>query len=412
MQALHLQSQQTPNGHSNSDTQTKKKNKKTKYRMTTKVFFLLIIIAAVITNPSIAQYKIKFSGQASAYTLYHFEDKTPLWAGGRYIPQLNSKFKATEKTFIDFEASANIYGNMGIRPFDSLSADGNIKPYRLWARYSGEQFEVRLGLQKINFGSASILRPLMWFDQMDPRDPLQITDGVWSLLGRYYFLDNTNVWLWGLYGNKEAKAWEVGSTDQSMPELGGRIQTPVPGGEAAFSYHFRKSDLSGLNPLVPGIDKIPEHRFGIDAKWDVEIGFWAEASLTHKSKDAGPLNNTIMANIGADYTFNVGSGLSVIAEQLFASTSEEIFEFNSGITFSALSLNYPLSIFDNLSAIVYFDWKNKNPYNFITWKRQYNQFSFHLMGFWNPEQFSLPQQENAGLLFSGKGIQFMIVFNH
>ena len=68
-------------------------------------------------------------------------------------------------------------------------------------RYSSDQFELRLGLQKINFGSASMLRPLMWFDQMDPRDPLHLTDGVWGLLARYYFLNNANIWLWGLYGN-------------------------------------------------------------------------------------------------------------------------------------------------------------------------------------------------------------------
>jgi len=56
----------------------------------------------------------------------------------------------------------------------------------MWIRLSTKQFELRAGLQKINFGSATLLRPLMWFDKIDPRDPLQLTDGVYALLARYY----------------------------------------------------------------------------------------------------------------------------------------------------------------------------------------------------------------------------------
>ena len=67
------------------------------------------------------------------------------------------------------------------------STDFRFKPYRLWLRYSTSHLEIRAGLQKINFGSSNILRPLMWFDKMDFRDPLMLTDGVYALLGRYYF---------------------------------------------------------------------------------------------------------------------------------------------------------------------------------------------------------------------------------
>ena len=88
---------------------------------------------------------------------------------------------------IDFEASANLYGTFAFHPFDEAHSDGGLKPYRLWTRYSSDQFELRLGLQKINFGSASMLRPLMWFDQMDPRDPLHLTDGVWASAGTLLF---------------------------------------------------------------------------------------------------------------------------------------------------------------------------------------------------------------------------------
>ena len=88
---------------------------------------------------------------------------------------------------------------------------------------------VRGGLQKINFGSANLLRPLMWFDQIDPRDPLQLTDGVWGILGRYYFLNNANIWVWGLIGNDQRKGWEVIPSVKNKPEFGFRVQMPIPG---------------------------------------------------------------------------------------------------------------------------------------------------------------------------------------
>ena len=181
-------------------------------------------------------------GQVSISTNFNSNNPLPVIAGGRYIPALNYGIRLSNQKLIDFEASANIYGSFAFHPFDTSFADGNLKPYRLWARYSDDQFELRLGLQKINFGSASMLRPLMWFDQMDPRDPLQLTDGVWALLSRYYFLNNASIWLWGLYGNHDPRAWEMIPTNKSIPEFGGRIQIPVPRGEMAVSYNHRMAD--------------------------------------------------------------------------------------------------------------------------------------------------------------------------
>ena len=55
------------------------------------------------------------------------------------------------ESLIDFEASLNMYGNAGFQTFDSAAVDGSVRAYRLWGRYSTEQFEFRLGLQKIDF---------------------------------------------------------------------------------------------------------------------------------------------------------------------------------------------------------------------------------------------------------------------
>ena len=115
---------------------------------------------------------INFKGQLSSWAHLNPKNPYPLYLGSRYIPQLNYEIQLPESKLVDFEVSANMYGDAGIHFFDSAYADGDLNPYRVWGRYSTEQLEVRLGLQKINFGSATMLRALRWFDQVDPRDPL------------------------------------------------------------------------------------------------------------------------------------------------------------------------------------------------------------------------------------------------
>lgn len=353
-----------------------------------------------------------FKGQLSAWTHYNPSNALDLYLGGRYIPELNYNIDLPQNRLIDFEISANTYGSLGMNFSDSLKADGKIKPYRAWVRYSTSQLEIRAGLQKINFGSASILRPLMWFDQVDPRDPLQLTDGVWGILGRYYFLNNANIWLWGLYGNKDPKGWEVSPTNSKIPEFGGRFQTPVPRGELGLSYHFRVADTRELDSLVPAYAELPENRIGLDVKFDYVIGCWLEASYTRKSKDMGIFTNQEVINLGLDYTFGIGNGLYGIFEQLIYTADEKAFGFENTSTFSLLSLSYPIGLFDNLSAIVYYNWTDNSIYNFMNWQRDFNLFTLYVMAYWNPKDYYIPLQGEAENLYAGKGVQVMVVFNH
>ncbi|MFH0841176.1 MAG: hypothetical protein V1903_01015 [Bacteroidota bacterium] len=373
------------------------------------IFSVLLLFAG---NEADAQDSLHFRGQLSAYTHLNPSNTLPWWNGARYIPQLNYRYDLKENRLIDFEASANLYGNMGIRPFDSTGFNGNVKPYRLWARYSTSQFELRAGLQKINFGSASILRPLMWFDQIDPRDPLKLTDGVWGALARYYFLNNANIWLWGLYGNKNTKGWESFPTREKTAEYGGRLQIPVPKGEAGFSYHHRTAYCSSLPGSTTILGRVPENRFGIDAKFDVVVGCWVEASWSKFDYNIGAFTNQEIINLGIDYTFNIGNGLTIIYEQLIAAWDENPFRFSNNVNFSLLSLSYPVGLFDNLSAIVYYDWTNSRIYNFVNWQKQFNKVTLYLMGYINPEEYNIPTQVTDEILYAGSGIQLMLVFNH
>jgi hypothetical protein len=372
------------------------------------VFILLLLL----TSPLWAQQKFEFNGQAQGWAYYSSGNDLEIGLGLRYIPEFNYSIPLEENKLIDFKVATNMVGSLNFHPFDSAQADVDLSPYRAWARYSTEQLEIRIGLQKISFGSASILRPLMWFDQIDPRDPLQLTNGVWGALGRYYFLNNANIWVWVLYGNEKVKGWERIQTYEQIPEFGGRIQYPVPKGEIAFSYHHRTADSRNLG--IEGFEfaRIPEDRIGLDGKWDIVVGFWFEGSWTHKNKDMGIYTNQTLLNAGVDYTFGIGNGLNVIAEQLVISSDKKAFEFSNTSILSSTSISYPIGLFDNLNAVFYYDWANQNLYSFVNFQRDYNKLSLYLMAFWNPSDGSSIQQNELVNPLAGKGIQFMIVYNH
>ena len=114
----------------------------------------------------------------------------------------------------------------------------------------------------------------MWFDKLDFRDPLQLTKGVYGLLGQVLFpgqCEHLAVGaLWGMRAQK-AGNWRL-PTDKK-PEFGGRIQVPLFNGEMALSYHHRNADFTDIYLLVPGINS-PFFKPGLPwTGW--EMGYWA-----------------------------------------------------------------------------------------------------------------------------------------
>ena len=371
----------------------------------------LIIFLAIIQG--FAQ-SIDFRGQISGWMTVNGRQVDKSQLGVRYLPELSLEKSLTKALTISADISLNSYGSGQFNGWNKFDTDGRIKPYRLWLRLASSQFEMRLGLQKINFGSAALLRPLMWFDRIDPRDPLQITDGVYALLLRYYFLNNANLWLWGLYGNHETKGWEIIPSDKKKIELGGRWQMPIYQGELAITYHHRLADLKkGLLGQPPLGDKsVPEDRIGLDGKWDWGIGFWFEAALIHQPIDVPQMKYQRWMNIGLDYTFGLGHGLHAMLENFAYESSDKAFGAGESIRFSALSLSYPIGLLDRITGMIYFDWKHENWYRFFSWQRSYDRWQIFLIGFWNPERFQIYQNQGNGNLFAGKGMQVMVMFNY
>lgn len=374
-------------------------------------FYFGIPLIMFISFQGKSQDSLLISGQLSGYFNYAPENNLNMMFGGRYLPEANYAVKLKNKKQFDFEAAANIYGNVLFHPFDSSASDGGIKPYRVWLRYSGNKFEFRTGLQKINFGSAILLRPLQWFDDIDPRDPLQFSNGVYGVLGRYYFSNNANFWIWGLYGNENPRGFEVMKNSRNIPEFGGRLQLPVPKGEIALSFHHRTADSTGLGDLT-SFDKIPENKFGLDGKWDVGIGLWFEASWVRKTREVGMLTNQFMVTLGADYTFGIGNGLNVSLEHLFMGMDERSFEFANKFHISAFMVTYPVGSFDRISGYVFCIWDTDDLSVMLNYEHSFSHFTGYIMAYYTPEIQRNVFTNRYMQSFTGPGIRLMAVFNH
>lgn len=379
-----------------------------------KQFLLILILIILIMTIKGFSQGLGFKGQLSAWGVTKPFDDFQSQLGARYIPELSYGHTFKEKYLLDAEVQLNIYGYVYYNG-DSIKWDGQFDLFRGWVRFSSNRFSVRVGLQKINFGSAAMLRPLMWFDQIDPRDPLQLTEGVYAALGRYYFSNNANIWLWLLYGNDQRKGWEIFPSVKTIPEFGGRFQSPLFTGELAVSYHHRVANTqSDLYPELQTIeDQAAENRLGLDGKWDLGVGLWFETAFIHQDIEVPELRAKKMINIGMDYTIGIGSGLMVMAEQIWFTSGEEFFNSSQRNSFTAISANYPVSIIDNLTYIFYYDWSNNGFYNFINWGMTWDNISLYIMAYWNPDSFTLYQNlSDESTLYTGKGFQVQFVFNH
>jgi len=373
------------------------------------------IIILLLLAPLHAQDSsfVKLKGQIDAYSGLNFSNPIQWETGARFIPSLSIGTQWKNNLKFDSELSFNSNLDYQFTDWKNIGSDYGLKPYRLWIRLSSKQFEIRAGLQKINFGSASSLRPLMWFDQIDPRDPLQLTPGVYSLLGRYYFRNNANAWLWVLMGNDKTIGWETVPSVGKIPEFGGRIQLPMPKGEVAFSYHHRTANLAAvLNPAeIHGAASYPEDRIGLDGKWDIGPGVWAEYSLTHSTLDSAYFQPwTKLFTLGIDYTFSLGNGLYASSEFFRYSNAGKVFDAGLNQTFSSLTVNYPIGI-NKIGSIIYYSWTDRSWYRFINLQRQSDNWTYYLFLFWNPQKFAIYNNISGNSLFSGKGIQIMAVFN-
>ena len=371
---------------------------------------LFNIIIFVYINFLNAQSNYEFDGQILGQTNIGFGKESTKFLGTRYLPEFTFNKEIDSLSSFAIETSINISLSKTNIPGHSLDINSNFSPYRIWLRYLKKNWELRLGLQKIDFGSAQLLRPIQWFNQIDPRDPLGLTNGVYGLLIRHYFKNNSNLWLWGLYGNEKQRGLDALTTLIDSPEFGGRFQTFIPKGEAALSYHYREAGANNI-PFFENYSS-PEHRIGFDSKIDIGFGMWTELTYVHRAKNIGILTNQLLLNLGVDYTFRIGNGLTVSKEYLFSNSSNSKTNESLRRGFSALSFTYPLGLSSSLSGLIYQQWNNNTQTLMLNYQQQFNSLSGYIILYYNPKTVEGIQQNDIFQSFSGPGIQLLIVFNH
>jgi hypothetical protein len=379
------------------------------------IFALLFLIALKAQEKN----SLDINGQVSAWTVAGLNDPVLLQTGVRFVPALTGRYSLKNQQVFDTEVSLNLNGHLTFDDFQLSDSSFKVKPYRIWLRYSEEKFEIRAGLQKINFGSARLFRPLMWFDAMDIRDPLQLTDGVYGVLAKYFFENNANVWLWGLIANDDPKGFESFGSSLYKPEFGGRIELPVGAGEIGLSYHHRtlREDLNRFN-MILGKHEHLENRIGFNGKWDLGVGLWIEGSLSlvepnYLSSFYFPLK-TDMLNAGMDFTINIGNGLGGTLEYFRYHAGDKFLVDGSTAHVLGTMLNYPITLADNISAMIFcIPAKNNTLWlNYLSWSRSYDDWTLYGIAFWNPEVYNLPSLQTASRnLFAGKGLQLMVTYN-
>ncbi|MBD3169023.1 MAG: hypothetical protein GF307_06035 [candidate division Zixibacteria bacterium] len=378
-------------------------------------FILAVNIGLVFCNSNLYSQTINIGGQLSAWGTINTTDSLNTQLAARYIPSVSLRSDLGSTVFADIYLSVNSFidgkfnYNDGSQKVDD---DADFELHRAYARFAASNLELRVGLQRINFGSALLMRPLMWFDSLDPRDPQQYSKGVYAVLFRWYFYNNANTWIWGLYGNDEVKGWEVFPSVENEAEFGGRIQYPLFTGEIALSFNQRRFDLSGLQfPIPPSIENEPtERKYAFDTRWDIEIGFWSEIVLVEQENI--PLFNKWrrFINIGSDYTLDIGNGIGLVGEYFEISEPEEAFGSSNPVQFWALSVSYSLGIADEFKGILYYHYSQRELYRFVSWSHTLDNWRFILNSFWNPVDNALIY--NTGGMLVDKGVQLTITFNH
>lgn len=360
---------------------------------------LIIISFLIFCTSYLLADNLLFNGQASSWFLYTKQAQFGL----RYIPQLDYIYPLGKDNELEGLASVNTYVDTPENSKETLTDYSDLQAYRLWVRYKTPDFEARIGLQQINFGQAKFLRSLMWFDQIDPNDPLALTHGVYGALLRYYFQNNVDLWAWGLYGNNNIKGNELFKTSEKRPEYGGRFEFPLLNGDSAISVNRRYVDPTDFaNKTFRSLEDGSENRFAIDGNWDLGIGAWFETSMEQlKIDEANSLWHKLLT-LGMDYTLL--SGIHFTFEHYLNGIGNEVSTSYQIYHFSVLEADYPLTLLDTITGLSYYDWDNHKIYYFISWVRTYDNWKIYLMG------FSIPQTILS--TFSGTGIELQVVFNY
>jgi len=226
--------------------------------------------------------------------------------------------------------------------------------YRAWLRLAGDFLTIRLGRQKINFGTARFLRTLRWFDTINPLDPKAESSGVDALLLRYYFADNQNIWLWLVQGKQGSLKGNEQLPSAENLEPGLRWQMVLGNAEIALAAHHRQR-----------LDLQHETKLAGDFRCDYFLGFWGEFQYLFTTEATQQ-----QFTLGSDYTLPIFNGWHIMLEQ-------QLFSNSQIPNLTALSLDFPLSLFDSFTLAYLRSSQSQNLS--LQYQRSYDQLFWYIL---------------------------------
>ena len=367
------------------------------------VAIIALLVLFLIPNALTFAQSVIIKGQFWG-SVMHGDDPPLGWSSFEttmgYIPMLSLARNLSNDRFLDLEWDHRI----GKVYAGDYAISNTEEPYRLWMRYSSDQIEARLGLQKIAFGPAMVLRSLAWFDTIDPKDPTGQTDAVEAFRLRVFPTSSLALWLWSI------------NNDQDTLSYGGRAELSTSIGEWGLTYHkdpFETGQSIGQFPIfITG----SHQRTALDYRYDGYFGFWFEgAGIFADNKDDMELNHFTLFTLGADYTIPVGPGLLIMAETMKINASSTAVTNNSEQIYTALMASLPINMLHQLMFIAQIDWDNNHMYNYLRWSVTYDRLSLNFILSNSPKRgdYDIAKEDLPKTIAGfGTGLQFMLIYNH
>jgi len=321
-----------------------------------------------------------------------------------YIPTFSFEKNIIDNKYLDFEFSRKFIYDSN----DKVFLNDN---YRSWIRYSDNNMDARLGLQKISFGNAIILRPLNWFDSIDFRNTSGQTDGLNALRLQFYPNLTQSVWLW--------------CVDQGDISCGGRFEFFNTYGSFAITYHYDMNnelheifqipqiideqqlfeEIENSEELLQSIyEKIfyrrKNKRIGLEYRYDGNVGMWFDGSII--SFNNSDYNSYNIITVGIDYTIPIYNGLLLMTETMKTSNvypDIPELDLHSDMISTALMVSTPVGLLNNLMYVSIKSWKSKDKFNFIRWSTTLDYLSLSCMLSVNPK----PLEDS---------FKIMLIYNH
>lgn len=326
----------------------------------------------------------------------------------RYLPAVEFQNTLSEDWAYDLGVRWQIQWGGQLDTLDIGTSGLIAEPYRVALNLQSARSEYIIGLQKINFGPARILRSLMWFDSINPTDPLKLTSGVTGISAKHYYESGWSSQAWVLLPG-DPIGWEGFPDQEGTFETGGRVGIPHERGQVGLSTHWRIADASAISANDPDLY---EGRIGLDGFWDIGIGLWFESVYKNQQFANNPFLQQLQTTIGADYTFWVGNGILVSTEHMLINIWDSPSTEDTNRLISTVMSSYSPTLFDQLSVMLFLDWETETPLAYLSWGRTYDALRFTLGAFYTNTENTQGSSAGINSDFSGKGIQLTVVYNH